>query len=68
MDTWLRKHMISIFELFTVPQTPPDENFYGIEEHLAIELASQSTEDLTPAELPEIDPDEFEQLYGWFLA
>lgn len=68
MDTWLRKQMISIFDLFTVNPIPPDENFYGLEEHLAIELASRSLRDLTSAPLPEIEPDDFELLYGWFLA
>lgn len=68
MDTWLRKQMISIFDLFTVRPAQPDENFYGLEEYLAIELASQSAEVLKPAPPPEIDPDDFERLYGWFLS
>jgi hypothetical protein len=68
MDTWLRKQTISIFDLFTVNPTSADENFYGLEEQLAIELASRTPEDLPPAPLPEIEPGEFEQLYGWFLA
>jgi hypothetical protein len=68
MDTRLRKQMISIFDLFTANPTPPDENFYGLEEHLATELASWSLKDQISAPFPEIEPDEFEQLYGWFMG
>ena len=68
MDTWLRKQMISIFELFTVGLAQLDENFYGLEEYLATELTPRSAEELTPAPIPEIEPDEFERLYGWFLS
>jgi hypothetical protein len=68
MDTWLRKPTCSIFDLFTAIPAPLDEDFYGLEEQLAVELAEPLPEGLAQTTLPEVDPDEFEQLYGWFLA
>ncbi|MGW8251803.1 MAG: hypothetical protein ACWGO1_14260 [Anaerolineales bacterium] len=46
----------------------PDENFYHDEEQLAAELAAPLPESLTPQPLPEVDPDEFEKIYRWYLS
>lgn len=45
-----------------------DEYIHGFEEQLAAEPACALPEGLAQSPLPEIDPDEFEHLYSWFLA
>lgn len=68
MDTILRKPTCSIFDLFTVAPASLDDDFYGLEEQLAVELAETLPEGVAQPQLPDVAPDEFEQLYGWFLA
>jgi hypothetical protein len=62
---------ISIFEIFHINlrlRPRPDENFSEDEKQLADALAAHLPDSLAPQPLPEIDPDEFEKLYGWFLS
>ena len=68
MDTWLRKPTYAYFDLFTVTPAPLDEDIYWLEEQLAVVLAQPLLKGLDQPPLPEVDPDDFEQLYGWFLA
>jgi hypothetical protein len=68
MTTQTKIHSISIFDLFILAPQRLDENFYEDEEQLAAELAAPLPGWLADQPLPEIDPDEFERLYTWFLA
>jgi hypothetical protein len=68
VDTWLQKQIISKFDFFTIIPDPLDEDFYGLEGQLAAELAAPLPDELAQPTLPEIDPDDFERLYQWFLA
>jgi len=67
----LEKHTGAIFDLLPLPRerpAHPDESFYEDEEQLADELAAALPEELENQPQPEIDPDEFDELYTWFLA
>jgi hypothetical protein len=68
MHTSLQKQSIPILNPITVTIAILDEYFHGFEEQLAAEPASAISEGLAQLPLPEIDPDEFEHLYSWFLA
>jgi len=68
MDTLLRKPTGIIFDLFTLTPAPLGGDFYGLEEQLAVDLAESSTKIPAQPQSLEVDPDEFEQLYGWFLS
>jgi hypothetical protein len=49
-------------------QSDPQQVFYQEEELLANELATTLPDNLPRQPLSEISPDEFEQLYTWFLS
>jgi hypothetical protein len=70
MNTCSQIPTLSILNLFLpVLATPlrPDENFYD-EGQLADELPTWLPEGLVCPPPPEVDPDEFEKLYQWFLS
>jgi hypothetical protein len=67
----LKKQTSTIFNLLALtPETQShlDENFYEDERQLADEIAAPLPEELENQPQPEIDPDDFEELYTWFLA
>lgn len=67
----LERHTSTIFDLFALtPESPArsDENFYEDEGQLAGDLAAPLPEEFENLPQPEIDPDDFEELYTWFLA
>ena len=71
MFTW--PNIRSIFDaniFFITPDSGshPDENFYPDEEQVAAELAVPLPGGLAPQPLPDVAPDEFEKLFGWFLS
>lgn len=67
----LQKHTNATFDLFALTlEEPvrPDENFYQDEGQLADNLAAPLPEDIENQPQPDIDPDEFDELYTWFLT
>jgi hypothetical protein len=68
MHTSLQEQSLPIFHPITVTIAILDEYFHGFVEQLASEPACALPEGLAQSPLPEIDPDEFEHLYSWFLA
>lgn len=67
----LKQHVSPIFGLSPLPPenpTRPDENFYEDERQLAEDLAAPLPEELENRPEFEIDPDEFDELYAWFLT
>jgi hypothetical protein len=68
MITQTLNHSIYILNLFSLPPICPDEIIYDDEQQLAAELSTPIPQGILNQPLPEIDPDEFELLYGWFLS
>jgi len=71
MFTWPRIRSRFVANLFLItPTLEPrlDESFYEDEGQLAAELATQLPDGLVTQPLPEVDLDEFEKLYIWFLS
>jgi hypothetical protein len=79
MNTQTIKNKINIFDLFTLAEPQPssieweigrdaDENFYADEDELARELTAPVPTGVIIRWPAEIDPDEFEASYCWFLA
>lgn len=58
----------SIFSLFTVANTHQNYYYYENEDDLAAELSAPRPDGINFQSLPEIDADEFEHLYTWFLS
>jgi hypothetical protein len=61
-------NLTSIFDLFTLPSTKPDDAIQNDDEQLATEMAEPLLICSTSQPLPDIDPDDFEELYKWFLS
>lgn len=59
--------IISIFNLVPVTPVHLDENFYQDEAQLAAELAAPLRKSQDQP-LPDVEADEFETLYNWFLS
>ena len=75
MNTQRIESKINIFDLFTLsPETSASiewqagQEFYEDEEDLARELAAPEPAGVIGQWPPEIDPDEFEASYQWFIA
>ena len=79
MNTQTIQKKINLFDLFTLTSdaTLPieweigqeaDNNFYEDEDELARELAAPEPTGVSIRWPAEIDPDEFEASYQWFLA
>jgi hypothetical protein len=56
----------SIVALFTLTPAQPKTYTYADEVQLADEMAQMLPEN--PQPLPEVAPEDFEKLYGWFLS
>jgi hypothetical protein len=71
MFVWLRMRFKFVTNLLSITPTLGlyrDAYFFEDEEQLAMELAAPLPDGLVPQHLPEVDPDEFEKLYIWFLS
>jgi hypothetical protein len=70
MNTSAQIRLISISCFFTVAAPELEVYIYDDEEQLAAGLAEQQPEGLAfqPLATSEIDPDDFEKLYNWFLS
>jgi hypothetical protein len=79
MNTQTIKNKINIFDLFTLASDAtlpiewevvqsPDSNFYEDEDELAQELAAPAPAGVIIEWPAEIDPDEFDTSYQWFVA
>jgi len=79
MITQTTQTKINIFDLFTLASDAaipvewevgqsPDSNFYEDEDELARELAAPAPAGVSIEWPAEIDPDEFDLSYQWFVA
>jgi len=68
MITESQINLISTFALFTVADSHQNDCYYENEEDLAAELSEPLPGGVSFQPLPEIDADEFEKLYTWFLS
>ena len=58
-----------IFDMLSIAPTPLPENpFIEDEEEMAAELAASLPDCLQNQPLPDIEADEFEKVYSWFLS
>ena len=58
----------TIFHLFSLLTTQPEQSLFDEEQQLAAELTAALQKKIEYQRLPDIDPDDFEDLYTWFLS
>jgi len=59
---------LSLPTIFLPPDARQDVCPFDDEEQLAAEMARSLPEHMLDQPLPDIDPDDFEKLYHWFLS
>lgn len=62
------KNTLCSLNIFSLPVTQRVVSPYDDEEQLATEMAQALSEHMQDQPLPDIDPDDFEKLYRWFLS
>ena len=68
MITQTRNYSIFILSPFSLLTARSGEVIYDDEQQLAAEFAAAFSKNHFTQPLPEIDPDDFEKLYTWFLS
>ena len=68
MITQTLEKFITTLDLLSLPVAPAEKYHIDGETQLAAEMADALPASVELQTLPEIDPDDFEKLYGWFLA
>ena len=58
----------SHLDIFSLPVHQRAVFPYDDEEQLAVEMAQALSEHVQDQPLPDIDPDDFEKIYRWFLS
>ena len=58
----------TILDFFSLPLAPAETYFLDDEALLAAEMSDTLPCSVKTQPLPEIDPDDFESLYQWFLS
>jgi len=61
-------NMLASLNIFSLPITRQDVSPYDDEDQLATEIACSLHESTLDQLVPDINPDDFEKLYQWFLS
>ena len=67
MTTQISIDFIAASDFFSRPLALPEE-YCCVEEQLASEMSSSLPVKAQSQPLPEVAPDDFEKLYGWFIS